>query len=247
MLALVPVLALFPAARELHAQVRDTTRAAPPDTTKRGAPPRDTTMVEAAADSLPGVLQRLGIDRLRLSSVGVAYGRVKPARIEATDVFAVYADYGEIAPRWRVVMGAAYWRSRFEESAVQRFADSVGTVITNPGEGTTVTLGTIRSTMLALTADVRYSLLRGRRVRPYAGGGVGAYAVNVEGAPISGTFVENSLDNISAGFAVEAGMDLRFLPNVSFDMQARYDLLSGTRYGTLRVGGSYIFNARGRQ
>ena len=246
-LALVPALALLPSSRAAHAQVRDTTRAAPRDTTGRDTTGRDTTVVEPAADSLPDLMQRFGIDRLRLSSVGVAYGQVKPARVEAADIFAVYADYGEVAPRWRVVVGAAYWRSRYEDGVVQRFADSLATVITDPPEGGAVTVGTIRATMLALTLDMRYHPRRASRVRPYVGGGIGAYAGNVEGAPISGTFVENSMDNIAAGFAAVAGLDLRILPNVSFDMQARYDLLSGTRYGSLRAGGSYIFNTRGRQ
>jgi hypothetical protein len=233
-------LALTPPARSAAAQVRDSVPAR--DTTTR----TDTLMRRPPGDTAVSTLQRLGIDRLRLSSIGVAYGVAKPVRAESTDLYALYADYGEIAPRWHVLFGASWWRSRMRDEVVQRFADSIRAVVDDPTGDAVLQVGPVRTSTLALTVDARYSPRRGRRLRPYVGGGIGAYAVNVEGPPISGTFVENSLDNINAGFAVHAGLDVRPFPNLAIDMHARYDLLSGSRYGSLRAGAAYIFSAGGR-
>jgi outer membrane protein W len=78
-------------------------------------------------------------------------------------------------------------------------------------------------------------------LRPYLGGGIAAHVVNAEGRAISGTFVERALDNITAGVLGTAGVDAVVFQHVSLGMQARYDLLSGTRFGSLRLVGSYIF------
>lgn len=236
----IAAIALTMPPRPAGAQVRDSVPAR--DTTARA----DTLTRRPSGDSATSLLQRLGLDRLRLSSVGVAYGVAKPVRAEGTELYAVYADYGEIAPRWHVLFGASWWRTRLRDEVVQRFADSIRAVVDDPTGDAVIQVGPVRMSTLALTVDARYSPRRGRRLRPYVGGGVGAYAVNVEGPPISGTFVENSLDNINAGFAVHAGLDVRPLPNLAIDMHARYDLLSGSRYGSLRAGAAYIFSAGGR-
>src|SRR4051812_23841909 len=51
------------------------------------------------AQSEPSMFERLNLDRLRLTSLGGAYGIVKPTQTERTNSYAVFADYGEIVPR----------------------------------------------------------------------------------------------------------------------------------------------------
>lgn len=200
----------------------------------------------AGADSAESIFERLGLDRLRLVSVGASYGVVKPTQVEPTQIFSVYADYGEIVPEWRVVFVVSAWRSRFTDAVVREFADSVGAAVNGASGGPSPDLGRIRASVLALSADARWAPRRASRISPYAGGSVGAYATDVEGAAISGTFVESRLDNISAGFAFMTGLTFRILPSIAVDAQARYDLLSGTRFSSLRTGGSYIFGTRRR-
>lgn len=190
---------------------------------------------------------RLGLDRLRLASFGGSVGAVFPARMEQSEAVAIMADYGEIAPRWRVVFGATYWSSRLTDDVVRTYEDSLRSVLVDPTGDAEFSIGTVRMAVLSLTADVRRTAILLDRVRPYAGVGIGAYAVNAEGRGISGTFVENALDNIATGFAGVAGVDFIVIPNIALTMHARYDLLSGLRFATVRTGASYIFGARGRR
>jgi hypothetical protein len=192
----------------------------------------------------PAALAWLGLDRLRLTGVGATFGAVKPINVVSTETVGVHADYGEVRPQVRMVFGVTYWGSRFSEHAVRRLADSVRAVVTDD-EGVPVELGRVRMTVIALTADARWSPQRRPQwLRPYVGGSVGGYAVNVEGRAISGTFLEDALDGISAGVAAVGGADVFVLPNLSLGLHARYEFLSSTRYGTLRTGLTYIFRAR---
>ncbi len=203
--------------------------------------------VAAQVGSDSTLFARLGLDRLRLASFGGSVGAVFPARMEQSEAIAIMADYGEIAPRWRVVFGATYWSSRLTDDVVRTYEDSLRSVLVDPTGDSEFSIGTVRMAVLSLTADVRRTAILLDRVRPYVGAGIGAYAVNAEGRGISGTFVENALDNIASGFAGVAGVDFIVIPNLALTMHARYDLLSGLRFATVRTGASYIFGARGRR
>ena len=191
----------------------------------------------------PAFLERLGLDRLRLTGVGATYGVVKPSTIVSTNTLGVHADYGAIAPRWRLVFGATYWRSRYSDAAVARYADSLLAAVDDPTGDATVDLGRVTASAIGLTADARYTPRRGA-FRPYFGASFGGWAMNAEGRAIRGTFVEDALDNISAGVAAVAGAEATLSPNIMLGMHARYDILSGARFATLRTGVTYVFRAR---
>jgi hypothetical protein len=200
----------------------------------------------AGAQGVDRVLDRLGLDRLRLSGVGGTVGVVRPAQVEAARTIGVHADYGEVASQWRAVFGVTYWGSRYRDAAVRRLADSVRAVVADPTGDADVELGRVRVSVIALTADARWSPRRRRPswVRPYLGASVGGYAMNAEGRVISGTFLEDALDSISAGVAAVGGADLGVAPNLTVGVHGRYDVLGGARFATLRTGFTYIFRSR---
>ncbi len=187
-------------------------------------------------------MERMGIDRLRFSALGAQIGAVKPANIEGTTSYSLQTDYGEIAPRWRVVFTTTYWGSQFTDRQVRSFADSLKRAIEDPTGDAEVVLGDITISDVALGADLRRILGPSTWFWPYVGGGFSAHVVNADGRLIDGTFVERALDNIAVGVTGMAGLDVRLLRHLSVGVQARYDLLSLARFGSLRVGASWFFD-----
>jgi opacity protein-like surface antigen len=196
------------------------------------------------------VFDRVGVDRLRLSTVGGSVGLVWPRRVEVARMYAVHADYGEIARGIHVVFQTSYWSSRYTDTAVRGLAQAIGDAL-----GTTPpALGRIRTSDLALATDVRWmpgerrAARRGAAgdpaaLRPFLGAGFALHFLDVEGVPINDTFVEQALDGVGIGLAASTGLDVALLPNVTLTMHARYDLFSGAHFASLRAGGSYRFDA----
>ena len=188
------------------------------------------------------LFDRLNLDRLRLRSVGAAVGAVKPAQTRATSLYALQADYGEIARGVHVAFTATYWGSRFTSQTTERFAEALRTAITDTTEDYELDVGRINVSDISLGVDFRWFPLRNATLRPYAGGGVAAHVINAEGRIIRDTFVERALDNITAGIAALGGVDLHLGSRLSLGAQARFDLVSGMRFGAVRLGGSYMFD-----
>lgn len=198
-------------------------------------------LLPASAAAQGSLFERLNLDRLQLSEFGFAVGPTRPSQTVATSLFALHADYGEIVPRWRVVFTATYWGSRFTDDVVRTFVDSLAGSIDDPTGDATIRPSRITVSDIAVTVDFRWSPLSRAAVRPYVGAGGGAHVINAEGRLIDGTFAERALDNITAGLTGVAGLDLTVLKRINLGMQARFDLLSGTRFASLRAGASYRF------
>src|SRR5688572_31832249 len=67
------------------------------------------------------LFERLNLDRLRLTALGVTAGPVRASRAEHAQSYGVFADYGYIARSWRIVFSATYWGSRFRDDFVNTF------------------------------------------------------------------------------------------------------------------------------
>jgi hypothetical protein len=190
------------------------------------------------------LFERLNLDRLRLTALGASGGPVRVSRAEHTQSYGVYADYGYIAPSWRVVFSATYWGSHFRDEFVETFEDRLRERIIDPSGDDTVDLGRINVSDIALEVDLRYTPRPNAVLRPYAGGGLGGHIINAESPFINDTFVESALDNISAGFAVFAGLDTAPVGRLSFGLQARLNLLSNLRYWSGRALVTYFFGSQ---
>ena len=187
------------------------------------------------------LFERLNLDRLRLTALGVTAGPVRASRAEHAQSYGVFADYGYIARSWRIVFSATYWGSRFRDDFVDTFERRLREQVIDPSGDDTLELGDINVSDIALEVEMRYTPRPNAVLRPYAGGGLGAHIINAESPFINDTFVESALDNISAGFAAFAGVDTAPAGRFSVGLQARLNLLSNLRYWSGRGVVTYFF------
>jgi hypothetical protein len=194
--------------------------------------------------SAQSLFERLNLDRLRLTALGATAGPVRASRADRAQSFGVYADYGYIAPSWRVVFSVTYWGSHFSDEFVETLEARLREHVIDPSGDDTLELGRVNVSDIALEIDLRYTPRPTAVLRPYAGGGVGAHIINAESPFINDTFVESALDNISAGFAAFAGIDTAPASRFSFGLQARLNLLSNLRYWSGRALVTYFFGTQ---
>lgn len=194
-----------------------------------------------AAQDHPGLFERLNLDKLKLTAFGTSMGPVAPTSIVPTVSVSLHADYGEIAPKWRVVFSATYWGSRYRDEVVDRLESKLRERIVDTTQTARFAMGGISVSDIAVGGDLRWSP-RTSGLRPYIGGGALAHVVNAEGKAIQGTLIENALDNIALGFGAVTGVDVTFARHLGIGLQGRFDLTSGVRYGSLRAVGTYYFD-----
>ncbi len=185
------------------------------------------------------IIDRLGLDKLQIESLGASIGRILPSQVEPANLYSLSADYGRIAPAWRVVFGFSYWQSRFRDAVVQQFVDSLQKSVSDPSAR--VIASPVRVYDVTVGADVRYTPVYSGDLEPFAGIGMAAHVINAEGALINGTFVERALDDVAAGFYATAGVSLKVVKHFGVEGGVRADLLSGFRSTQIRAGATYYF------
>lgn len=185
------------------------------------------------------VIDRLGLDKLQIQSLTASFGKIIPSQVLPADLFALAADYGQVAPAWHVVFGFSYWDSRFRDAVVQQFADSLQKSLSDSTAH--VVASPVRVYDVTIGAEVRYSPVYSGELKPFGGVGMAAHVINAEGALINGTFVERALDNVAAGFYLTAGVSFKLVKHLGVEASARGDLLSGFRSTQVRAGGTYYF------
>jgi hypothetical protein len=194
----------------------------------------------ASAQASGDLFERFNLDKLQLQSLGASAGRVFPSQVEPTTIFALAADYGEIAPAWHVIFGVSYWESRFRDQVVRTFVDSINKSLP-PGSATQVQPSKISLYDVTFGVEGRYVPVHSNDLKPFIGIGIAAHAINADGKLINGTFVERSLDNIAAGIFISTGVFVKIIKHFGVEIDARGDLLSSFRSTQLRAGGTYYF------
>ncbi len=187
------------------------------------------------------IFQRLDLDKLRLEGVGIAAGPVSPSSIVSAPSYGVQADYGEIAPHFRIGFSGSYWSSRFDDKTVRKFITQLEKSLSDPTDS--ITFDRVSISTISIEADFRWLPARPHAiVQPYIGGGLGLHIVNAESKLIANTFVESALDNIGAGLSAIAGLDILPTRRVSVGVEARYTMLGTIRFGTVRAGAMFHFS-----
>ena len=138
----------------------------------------------------------------------------------------------------------SYWESRYQDNVVQGFVEQIRKSTSPPSQ---VLPSEVSVSDIALGAEGRWKPRPSSFLRPYLAFGLAAHVINTEGELIDGTFVENALDYITAGVSGSTGIDVQLLEHFTLGAQARYDLLSGIRFGSVRLTATYVFDATPRR
>lgn len=196
--------------------------------------------VLAVAGGAPLAAQDLAdfdYEHLSFRGVGLEWGYMWPSRVEPTQSFDLRMDLGYLGPGLRIVPSLGYWSSEFKPGEVEELETRVAElVVSQTGEPVTVDLGTIEWTDVKLGLDahvvwrVPYDLLT------FAGVGAAAHLLNGDGNAINGTFVEDLLDSVTAGFNLHAGLEYPFTDRVRGYGQGRYEVLGDLQYFQVRTG-----------
>ncbi len=186
------------------------------------------------------VVDRLNLDRLQIVSLGAFVGSIAPSQLEPATVGGISADYGEIVPNWRIVVGASFWNSRYRDGVVQAFVDTLNARL-GPGGGPRVVASPISLYDVTFGGDLRWAPVYSGELKPFAGIGLAVHVINAQGPLIDGTFVERALDDFTAGVYATTGVSFRLVKHVGLEASVRGDLLSGFRSAQARVGATYFF------
>jgi len=193
--------------------------------------------------SAQGVLNQFSYDNLRLSGIQVDVGPLGASELTGAIVAGVRIDDGFIAPHVRVLLGVSYFRSEFDNEARTRFEQRIRQFIIDPSGDDTIDVGRIFWSDLTGDLDLQYVIPQGRGVTTYIGLGASVHLRNGSGAAIKGTFVEDALDEISAGFNASIGVEFHLSPAWRFTLDGRGVVSSGLSTVSLRSGLMYRLGA----
>jgi opacity protein-like surface antigen len=188
-----------------------------------------------------GVLNQFSYDNLRVSGIQVDVGPLGASELKGTIAGGIRLDYGFIAPHVRVLLGLSYFRSEFDNEARTRFENRIRALVRDPDSNFTVDVGRIFWSDITGDLDLQYVIPQGRGVTTYVGAGLSVHLRNGSGSAINGTFVEDALDEINAGFNATIGAEFNLSRAWRFTLDGRGVVSSGLSTVSLRSGIMYRF------
>ena len=190
-------------------------------------------------------LADLDYEHLSFRGMGVEVGYLFPTRVERTESYSLRLDLGYLGPGLRLVPRLGYWSSPFQGSEVTELEDRVASLVSREigGLPPVVNLGVIKWTdyQVGLDAHVVWSLPL--NLLTYAGLGVSAHVLDGSGEAIEGTFIEDLLDSVSAGFNLHLGGEYPVSDRFRVHGEGRYEVLEDMQYFQIRVGGSVLWGS----
>jgi hypothetical protein len=190
-----------------------------------------------------GVLNQFSYDNLRFSGIQLDAGPLGSSELTGAVVAGLRIDYGMIAPRVRVLLGLSYFRSQFDNEARTRFEQRIRQFVIDPANDDTIRVGRISWSDLTADLDLQYVFPQGRGVTTYIGVGTSVHLRNGSGAAIKGTFVEDALDEVTAGFNAMIGAEFALSKSWRFTLDGRGVISSGLSTVSLRSGIMYRIGA----
>src|SRR5690242_8736346 len=189
------------------------------------------------------VLEQFSYDNLKPSALQLDIGPLGGNNIRGALVGGLRLDYGLIAPHVRVLLGLSYYKADFSSEARARFEQRLKSVVVDPSGDDTIRLGSITWSDVTGDVDLQYVLPQGHAVTAYMGVGLGAHFRHGSGAAINGTFVQDALNEITAGLNGTLGAEFG-AKRWRFTLDARGVLSSGLSTVSLRSGVMYRWAAK---
>jgi hypothetical protein len=184
------------------------------------------------------LLEQFSYENLRPSALQLDLGPLGGTNIRGTLTGGARLDYGFIAPHVRLLLGLSYFKAEFSTAARARFEQRLKSVVTDPTGDATITLGRITWSDVTGDVDLQYVLPQSRAVTAYLGVGLGAHVRHGSGSAINGTFVQDALNEITAGLNGTLGAEIG-ARRWRITLDARGVLSSGLSTVSVRTGVMY--------
>ena len=184
-----------------------------------------------------GFWDQFSYEGLRFAGIGLEAGALWSNRLTTEPVGALRIDFGNFAPKVRVLVSASYFKGRFRQEEIDEFERQLEDIIDDPT--VTVDLGTITWADFGLALDFHYLFEPARRVRPYAGLGLGLHLRNGDGEAINGTFVERALDMVDVGVIGSLGFEIGLTESLVLTADARGEVTTELLTASVRGGLTY--------
>jgi len=183
-------------------------------------------------------------ENLSFRGVGIEVGHIWPTRVEPTTTLGVRMDLGYLGPGLRIVPGITWWSSTMKRSEVRVLEARLEELVDReapPGTPpASVNLGTIDWSDVILSLDAHVVWRVPFDILTFAGAGAAAHLLNGGGEAIAGTFVEDLLDNISAGANLHAGVEVPMGGRVRLYGLSRFEVVENFQYVEVRLGGQIM-------
>jgi hypothetical protein len=191
----------------------------------------------------PGALQGqdladLDYANLSFRGFGVDWGYLWPTRVERTAAASLRIDLGYAGPGLRILPSITYWSSPFEPREITELEDRIGRLIAGQtgGPPPALDLGRIawRDVAVGVDAHIVWDTLFD--LLTYGGLGVAAHVLDGDGDAIAGTFIDDLLDSVTAGFNLHFGMEYPVSDWFRLYGVGKYEVLSDLQYFNVRAG-----------
>lgn len=184
-------------------------------------------------------------ENLSLRGFGFEWGYLYPSRVDPTESYGLRIDLGYLGPGLRIVPSVTYWKAPFQAAEIEELEDRVAGLVQaqSGGPAPTVDLGTIEWSDVAIGVDAQVMWSIPFNFLSFAGLGVAAHVMNGSGAAIDGTFVEDLLDSVTAGFNLHAGLEYPVSDRFRLNGQGRYEVLGDLQYFHIRFGAQIMIGA----
>ena len=185
-------------------------------------------------------------DYENLSFRGISFdvGNLYADNVDDTRTLGVRFDLGFLGPGFRLMPGVTYWESTLADPEVDQFETRLGTLTTDQG-GTVppggFDLGDIDRSDIVMSLDGHYLWAAPLNLFFSTGVGLSAHFLNGSGPGIDGTFVEDLLDSVSAGFNLHAGLEYPITDRMRIYGGSKVEILGDLNYVEFRGGLTFIW------